>query len=136
MTRTFRSWTGGTRGYNSGSRYNNSSETFSQQGWGMYKHNSAMFCTEPCHLDRRSATRFSLPCMCTYRTSMSCVAAQYHIFLAQADKYGSFVLPNLKTVTTAWLSHFTSIFHPHHCGANSLRATKIFTISRWTMVHP
>ena len=50
------------------------------------------------------------------------------MFLELAAKKASQVFPDLRTVTTAWLSHCISTFLVDHNRANSLRAINMFTI--------
>ena len=73
--------------------------------------------------------------MCTHSMPMSCLAEQYQIFLAQVERNGSLDRPILSTETTALLSHLTNTLRPDHKLQNSLIASSMLTISRWTIVH-
>ena len=61
--------------------------------------------SEMVHLDKLSAISFLTPIMCTVFKNMSNWAAVMNILRAMAASLRSRVLPELRTMTTAWLSH-------------------------------
>ena len=70
----------------------------------------------------KSVITFFMPNTCVYANSMSCRAATCQIFLAQAARKGSFVLPCVRSFTMAPLSHLIRTLHFEQQASNAFRA--------------
>ena len=75
----------------------------------------------------------SLPGMCTVFSLISALAVSILILRHMAARVGSFVLPDLRIVTTASLSQPTKMVLVAHWEAQDLRARSMLSISNWAM---
>ena len=84
--------------------------------------------------DIKSASVFLIPAMCENVNCTLYREERSHIFLAQVAHMLSLALPLDRMSTTARLSQNICTFLFYHWEAQILHATRIFRISRWTIV--
>ena len=89
----------------------------------------------PCHLDKASARPLLLSGICWTARSISWVAVNSHMFLANVPRNGSQERPELSKQTTAILSQWMTTALPLSLCFHRLSAIYTLIISRWTMVH-